>query len=39
MNDRWNPRIWLRNWLSKPSNSELAETSAAEAAAEQLLNR
>lgn len=22
MNDKWNPRLWLRNWLMKPSRAE-----------------
>ncbi len=22
MNDKWNPRLWLRNWLNKPSIAE-----------------
>ncbi|HGM7334246.1 TPA: hypothetical protein ACKQCJ_000543 [Stenotrophomonas maltophilia] len=22
MNDKWNPRLWLREWLNKPSPSE-----------------
>ncbi|WP_262984405.1 hypothetical protein [Stenotrophomonas maltophilia] len=22
MNDKWNPRLWLRNWLMKPSRTE-----------------
>lgn len=21
MNDKWNPRLWLRDWLNKPSNA------------------
>lgn len=25
MNDKWNPRLWLRKWLIKPSNAEVAE--------------
>ena len=23
--DRWNPRVWLRNWLNKPTQAELAQ--------------
>ncbi|GEM_PF-7076118 len=22
MNDKWNPRLWLRNWLNEPSIAE-----------------
>lgn len=22
MNDKWNPRLWLRNWLNAPSQAE-----------------
>lgn len=22
MNDKWNPRLWLRDWLNKPSKAE-----------------
>lgn len=22
MNDKWNPRLWLRDWLNKPSIAE-----------------
>lgn len=21
--DRWNPRVWLRDWLSKPTQAEI----------------
>ncbi len=35
MNDQWNVRIWLRDWLQRPSKAELAERRTAEAAAAQ----
>lgn len=22
MNDKWNPRLWLRHWLNAPSRAE-----------------
>jgi hypothetical protein len=25
MNDKWNPRLWLREWLNKPSRTERQE--------------
>lgn len=25
MNDKWNPRLWLRKWLNRPSPAEAAE--------------
>lgn len=25
MNDRWNPRLWLREWLKKDSRTEARE--------------
>lgn len=28
--DRWNPRVWLRDWLEKPTPSELARREAIE---------
>ncbi len=27
--DRWNPRLWLRNWLLKPSREEITSTRIA----------
>ena len=24
LSDRWNPRVWVRNWLLRPSVAELA---------------
>ena len=26
--DRWNPRIWLRDWLNKPSKAEAERADA-----------
>jgi len=26
--DRWNPRLWLRDWLNAPSNAERAFNAA-----------
>jgi len=37
LSDKWNPRLWLRDWLNQPSLAELAERRAAEAASAQLL--
>lgn len=37
MNDRWNVRIWLRDWLNKPSKARLAERRTAETAAARTL--
>lgn len=37
LSDKWNPRLWLRDWVNKPSRAELAERQAAEAAAAQML--
>jgi hypothetical protein len=37
LSDKWNPRLWLRDWLNKPSQAELKERRAAEAAAAQML--
>jgi hypothetical protein len=37
LSDKWNPRLWLRDWLNKPSQVELEERRAAEAAAAQML--
>lgn len=28
MNDKWNPRLWLRNWLLRPSHAETARINA-----------
>lgn len=28
MNDKWNPRLWLRRWLLKPSPAESAPLNA-----------
>ena len=36
VSDKWNPRLWLRDWLNSPSISEQGERSAAEAAAAQM---
>lgn len=33
LSDKWNPRLWLREWLNRPSLAELEERRAAEAAA------
>lgn len=30
--DKWNPRLWLRDWLNKPSQAELEERAAGELA-------
>lgn len=32
MNDKWNPRIWIRNWLTAYSPAELAAREAARSA-------
>lgn len=37
LTDKWNPRLWLRDWLNKPSSAELAARQAAEASAAQML--
>lgn len=37
LSDKWNPRLWLRDWINKPSLAEFAERAAAEAAAAQML--
>ncbi|MET4680426.1 hypothetical protein ABIA72_002066 [Stenotrophomonas rhizophila] len=31
--DKWNFRLWLREWLNQPSQAAVAERKAAEAAA------
>lgn len=31
--DKWNPRLWLREWLNNPSQNELKDRAAAEAEA------
>ena len=36
VSDKWNPRLWLKDWLNKPSMAELAERRSAEAAAAQM---
>lgn len=33
LSDKWNPRLWLREWLNAPSQAEVVERNAAEAAA------
>ena len=33
LSDKWNPRLWLRDWLNRPSRAEMAERQAAELAA------
>ena len=30
MNDKWNVRLWLRDWLNKPSNAVLADPAMAD---------
>ena len=37
LSDKWSPRLWMRDWLNKPSQAELVERRAAEAAAAQML--
>ncbi len=36
LSDKWNPRLWLREWLNQPSKAELVERQVAEAAAAQM---
>ncbi|QIO87702.1 hypothetical protein G9274_001387 [Stenotrophomonas rhizophila] len=36
LSDKWNPRLWLREWLNRPSLAELEERRTAEAAAAQM---
>ena len=36
MNDKWNPRLWLRDWLVKPSQAERSERRTGKAAATQV---
>ncbi|EML7989364.1 hypothetical protein [Stenotrophomonas maltophilia] len=36
MNDKWNPRLWLRDWLVKPSQAGCSERRTAKAAATQV---
>ncbi len=31
MNDKWNPRLWLRNWLNKESKTEARDRKRFEA--------
>lgn len=38
LSDKWNPRLWLRDWMNKPSVAELEERRAAEAAARQIFD-
>lgn len=33
LSDKLNPRLWLREWLNKPSQNELKDRAAAEAEA------
>lgn len=35
--DKWNARLWLRDWLNKPSQEEQKARAAAEAAARRFL--
>ncbi len=37
VSDKWNPRLWLRDWMNQPSRSEAEERRVAEAAAQQML--
>lgn len=32
LSDKWNSRLWLREWLNQPSKAELVERQVAEAA-------
>lgn len=36
LSDKWNARLWARDWLNKPSKAELAGRRTAEAAAAQM---
>jgi hypothetical protein len=36
VSDKFNPRLWLRDWLNLPSLGELKEREAAQAAARQM---
>lgn len=36
MNDKWNPRLWLRSWLIKPSQAERSEQRTGQPAATQM---
>ncbi|HGM6769861.1 TPA: hypothetical protein ACKQAW_000380 [Stenotrophomonas maltophilia] len=27
MNDKWNPRLWLRNWINLPTTEEAAQNA------------
>lgn len=36
VSDKWNPRLWLRDWLNKPSIGELQDRKTAAAASAQM---
>jgi hypothetical protein len=38
LSDKWNPRLWLRDWINRPSQVELGERRAAEAVARQMFD-
>jgi len=31
LSDKWNPRLWLRDWLAKPSKNELLQAARTQA--------
>jgi len=37
--DRWNPRVWLRDWLTKETKAERASSEALESWKEDLIAR
>lgn len=37
VSDKWNPRLWLRDWLNQPSLAELEEREVAQAVGRQMV--
>lgn len=35
--DKWNPRLWLRSWLTAPSWTEREQAAAAKARSEKVM--
>lgn len=37
VSDKWNPRLWLRDWLNQPSLAELEEREVAQVAGRRMV--
>jgi hypothetical protein len=35
LSDKWNPRLWIRNWLTAPSRKELEQQATRRQASKQ----